>query len=337
MPVQYFAQKHPEYDFFWNWEMDIRYTGHWYKLFESIREWARDQPRKGLWERSGRFYLPQIHGSWEDFKQMVRVQSEMTPEQQNRNKVVPGHKPNIPKAFQDAPPKIEKPIWGAVAPDDTLAYDTDPTPPTSYEKDKYSWGVGEEADLITLLPLFDPDGTDWILAKDVTGYNKTAGLPPRRTAILTASRLSARLLSTMHRETALQRHSMFAEMWPASCALHHGFKAVYAPHPMFIDRNWPPTYLASVLNAGSNGATGGSRKTVFGDPMQHNLRGVTWYYNSGFAGNLYRRWLGYRVDGGGGEEEEMVGEGRMCLPPMLIHPVKEVQLVVEEVMEEEDG
>jgi len=30
MPMQYFAYQHPEYDFFWNWEMDIRNTGHWY-------------------------------------------------------------------------------------------------------------------------------------------------------------------------------------------------------------------------------------------------------------------------------------------------------------------
>jgi hypothetical protein len=39
--------------------------------------------------------------------------------------------------------------------------------------------------------------------------------------------------------------------------------------------------------------------------------------------------VGYRVDNDGGEEEELVGEGRMCLPPMLLHPVKQVDLVFE--------
>ncbi|KAL8956011.1 MAG: hypothetical protein Q9183_006450, partial [Haloplaca sp. 2 TL-2023] len=77
MPVQYFSHQHPEYDFVWNWEMDVRYTGHWYHFFDRVRRWTKAQPRKGLWERSGRFYIPSVHGSWEDFKQMVRVQTEM--------------------------------------------------------------------------------------------------------------------------------------------------------------------------------------------------------------------------------------------------------------------
>ena len=330
MPLQYFAHTHPEYDYFWNWEMDIRYTGHWYHLFDKVREWAKNQPRKGLWERNGRFYVPSVHGSWEDFKQMVRVRSEMGTESLNNKWYGLMGKHGKGEAVQ---PKAEKPVWGPLAPEDVERFDTDPSPPTIYEKDKYTWGVGEEADLITFNPMFDPAGTTWILAEDVTGYNNTQGLPPRRTAIITASRLSKRLLDTMHKEVALQRHTMFSEMWPASCALHHGLKAVYVPHPVYIDRNWPTPYLASVMNGGRNGAAGGARTSVFGD-REHNFRGTTWYYNAGFAPNLWRRWLGYRVDNLGGEEEEMAGEGRMCLPGMLLHPVKGVELVVEGLGEE---
>ncbi|MCJ1399482.1 hypothetical protein MMC11_002684 [Xylographa trunciseda] len=331
MPIQYFAYKHPEYDYFWNWEMDVRYTGHWYHLFDSLRKWAQAQPRKGLWERNARFYIPDVHGSWEDFKQMVRVQSEIGT--QSSNNLWASKKPS---QGQGAPAesKIELPVWGPLAPEDVYQPENDPVPPTSYEKDKYTWGVGEEADLITLNPMFDPDETPWILAEDVTGYNTTEKFPPRRTAVITASRLSKKLLTTMHKEVALQRHTMFSEMWPASCALHHGLKAVYVPHPVFIDRNWPTKYLASVMNGGKNGASGGSRTSVFGDSRQHNFRGTTWYYNAGFSGNLWRRWLGYRVDNDGGEEEELAGEGRMCLPGVLLHPVKSVELVIEGVRAE---
>lgn len=345
MALQYFAHKHPEYDYFWNWEMDARYTGHWYHLFDTVSKWARAQPRKGLWERDGRFYVPSVHGSWEDFKQMARVQSEMAPPNPNSN-VWAGAKPGPPAQGPGSPtrPTAELPVWGPLPPPDAsadgetpVAETEDPTPPTSYERDKYTWGVGEEADLITFNPIFDPAGTTWILAEDVTGYNTTLGSPPRRTAIITASRLSARLLRTMHTEVALRRHTMFSEMWPASVALHHGLKAVYAPHPVFIDRRWPPPYLNSVFNAGKNGASGGARASVFGD-REHNFRGTTWYYNAGFAPNLWKRWLGYRVDNNGGEEEEMAGEGRVCLPGMLLHPVKGVELVVEGVREEgEEG
>ncbi|TVY48181.1 hypothetical protein LOCC1_G002460 [Lachnellula occidentalis] len=348
MAMQHFAHKHPEYEFFWHWELDIRFTGHYYNLFSQLDSWTKAQPRKGLWERNGRFYLPSVHGSWEDFKQMVRVQVEMgTKSVEDIWSGIPGAK-NAPQ-----PPKGEKSIWGPERPkgsDDWFEIDNDPQPPTSYDKDKYTWGVNEDADLITFNPMFDPEGTSWLLGEDITGYNETEGLPPRRASIVTASRMSKRLLDTMHRETAFKKHHAFSEMWGPTVALQHGYKAVYAPHPMYVDREWPTAYLAGVLNSGKNGATGASRSSVFGE-REHNLRGMTWYYNSGFAPNLWKRWFGLRVNNDGGEEFELTadegkdgqgvsgargGEGRMCLPPMLIHPVKGLELPVEELVEEKD-
>lgn len=343
--LQYFAHNHPEYDFFWNWEMDVRYTGHFYDLFSKIEKWSKEQPRKGLWERNSRFYIPAEHGTWEDFKHMVRVQTEIGAESPN----------NIWSSLNDPKqtakgPTPDKPIWGPerpLDPSDWFEVENDPVPPISYAKDKYEWGVDEDADLITLNPIFDPEGTTWGLAKDVTGYNTTRGFPPRRAAITTTSRISRRLLSTMHRETALARHHAFPETWPATTALHHGYKAVFAPHPMFIDREWPVSYLAATMNAGHNGATGGARTSVFGD-REHNMLGTTWYYNALFSGNLWRRWVGLKSDNEGGEQFEIQGkgrqaegkngipgmkggEGRMCLPPMLLHPVKKVELPVESI------
>jgi hypothetical protein len=322
LPLQWFAHNHPEYAFFWNWEMDVRYTGHWHKLFSALSNFADAQPRKGLWERNARYYVPSIHGSWEDFVHTSRVQSEM-PAPQTNSKWANAGPPDA-----EAPPTEEPPVWGPLASDDTTPLDTDPLPPKAADKE---WGLGEAADLITLNPIFDPARTSWVLAEDVTGYNTSDSFPPRRASIITTSRMSRRLLETMHVETAIHKHTMFSEMFPATMALHHGLKAVYAPHPVYIDRDWPTAYLAKVLNGGFNGAAGGSRTSVYGLALEHNLKGVSWYYNAGFPGNLWRRWLGRRVDGGGGEVEEVGGEGRMCLPPMLLHPVKDVDLVVEEV------
>ncbi|KAI9840882.1 MAG: hypothetical protein M1838_003869 [Thelocarpon superellum] len=327
LPVHWFAEQHPEYEYFWHWEMDARYTGHLYHLLDRVSSWSKEQPRKGLWERSGRFYVPSVHGSWDDFKQMVRVQSEYGTD--NANNIWSALAPNDAKG-PGVKSKHDDPIWGPVRPaDDEVAMDSDPVPPTSYDKDRYEWGVGEEADLISFNPMFDPDGTEWILSDDVTGYNTSQGMPPRRSATITTLRLSRRLLHTMHQETLLLRHSMFSEMWPASCALHHGLKAVYAPHPVYIDRDWPPTYLAAVFNGGRNGATGGARTSVFGG-RQHNFLGTTWFYNAGFAPNLWKRWLGFKINNDGGEEEEVANEGRMCLPGMLLHPIKDVRLVVQD-------
>lgn len=345
MAMQYFAYNHPEYEYFWQWEMDIRYTGHYLDLFTKMEQWAVQQPRKGLWERNGRFYLPAEHGTWEDFKQMARVQSEMgTPGPDNMWKGL-GNKQPKPLEYT----RGEKVIWGPVRPVDEKDWfepEKDPVVPRAYEHDKYQWGVGEEPDLITLNPMFDPEGTTWLLADDITGYNESEGIgkPPRRAQIITASRMSRRMLLTMHRETAFKKHHAFPEMWPATVALQHGYKAVYVPHPLYVDREWPTQYMAGVFNAGKNGATGGARTSVFGQ-REHNLQGLSWFYNSGFAPNLYRRWLGLKVNNDGGEEFEQVrdmskdestvgqmrgGEGRMCLPPMLLHPIKGVELPVEQ-------
>ncbi|EHA53728.1 hypothetical protein MCOR27_009884 [Pyricularia oryzae] len=355
MAMQYFAHSHPEYDYFWQWEMDIRYTGHHYDFFSKVEEWAQQQPRKGLWERNARFYMPAVHGSWEDFKQMARVQNEMgTTGPDNMWKNIPGSKNGGSKAGQDTT-KGEQTVWGPRRPmhqDDWLEDERDPEPPTSYERDKYKWGVGEEADLITLNPIFDPAGTTWLLSEDIAGYNETegAGKPPRRAAIIAASRMSRRLLVTMHRETALRKHHAFPEMWPATVALHHGYKAVYAPHPVYVDRHWPTELMGRIFNGGRNGASGGARTSVFGQ-REHNTRGLSWFYNSGFGPNLYRRWLGLKVNNDGGADFETEedgtkagegdvgqmrgGEGRMCLPPMLIHPIKDVDLPTDKNLDEE--
>lgn len=352
MAMQHFASNHPEYEHFWQWEMDIRYTGHYYDLLTKMERWAKEQPRKGLWERNARFYMPDVHGTWDDFKQMSRVQTEQgtTGAHNIWDKAPLGAGP---KSATDNRKLGEESVWGPQRPlseGDWFEYENDPKPPTSYERDKYTWGVGEEAELITMSPIFDPEGTSWGLADDITGYNETAGngKPPRRAQIITASRMSRRLLLQMHRETAFKKHHAFPEMWPATVALHHGYKAVYAPHPVYVDREWPTEYMARILNGGRNGASGGSRTSVFGD-REHNMRGLTWFYNAGFAGNLYRRWLGLRVNNDGGEEFELTpdmsqnetsvstmrgGEGRMCLPPMLLHPIKDMELPVEQEVSE---
>jgi hypothetical protein len=339
MPVTYFAHQHPEFEYFWNWEMDVRYTGHYYHLFEQVSKWTAAQPRKGLWERNSRFYVPSVHGPWEDFKHMVRVQTEHgTNNQANRWS---SHLPPNPHVPETKVQKPEKPIWGPDLPQDYPDIEIDEAlkPPHELFEDTpgHEWGVNEPADLIVFNPLFDPDQTNWLLANDVTGYDKTNGLPPRRAAINTSGRLSRRLLETMHREQTQFRHTMFTEMWPATVALHHGHKAVYAPHPVFVDRKWPTQYLAAIFNNGRNGASGGGKMSIFGEERQHNFLGTTWYYNAGFAPNLWKRWLGYKVDNDGGEEEEMAGEGRMCLPAMLLHPVKQVDLVQERMDSGLDG
>lgn len=353
LPVLHFAVEHPEFEYVWHWHMDARYSGHWFRLVDRAAAWTRSQPRKGLWERGGRFYVPGVHGSWEDFGNLVHSQvecgSRVSPElceAVKRKDIKTSDKERL------LPPR-EKPVWGPVPlqPDDFVPMpDIDTYPSTSYESDGRTWGIGEEADLITFNPLFDPAGTSWPWRGDASGYNATVSAndpsyPPRRASVGTTSgRLSRRLLLAMHREaTDLtrspgHRHRLFSDMWPPTVALHHGLKAVFVPHPVWTERAWPSDYLDAVLNSGRNGAASCAQTAVLGGG-EHNFWGMTWFHHRAeFASKLWRRWLGASVSEGGsgsGSVRERVeraerAEGRMCLPAMLLYPVRDVRLAVED-------
>jgi hypothetical protein len=324
MALTWFAYQHPEYERFWQFEMDLRYTGHFYELLTKSSEWATAQPRKYLWERNARFYIPAEHGSWEDFSHMVRVQTEHGTASKSNMYAGMASDPEVPDSVKSQyAQRAENPVWGPLVPlHDVLDNTSSVIPPWEFAQDKNEWGVGEDADLIVFNPLFDPEGTDWLLANDMTGYN-TSSYIPRRAAVTTFGAYSRRLLVQMHREMAVAGKHMFTEMMPATVALHHGFKAVSVPHPMIMERQWPTPYLAKTFNGGRNGQSGGSRYSVFSHERENNFRTASWYYNSDFAQKLWKKWIGAEIHGGSEEEPE----GRMCLRSLLIHPVKQVDLV----------
>lgn len=290
-PLQWFSATHPEYDFIWNWEMDMRYSGHHYEFHNQVGEWAKQQPRRGLWERNTKMWIPSYHGSWTNFTKFV---DEETME------------------------RGENPVWGPVSfpTEHKLASPPETKPPTSWLKDDYKWGVGEEADLITFDPIFDPGKSNWVFRDDITGFSLALPIPPRRCAIVTVSRLSKRLLNIMHKETYSEKHSAFPEMWPPTVAFHHGLKAVYIPHPVYFDRKWPLEYLDKTFNYPKQ-----VWESVFGWG-EHNFIGSSFYFNAGFSGALWRRWLGERENDEGGHVDEQNGTGRLCSRSILHHPVK---------------
>ena len=295
LSVQKFMQEFREFSFVWNWEMDARITGHAYDMLQKLGHFAQKQPRKGLWERSERFYIPDYHGDYDtDFRRNVEAMSRKSP------------------------------VWGA--PNLPFISPIGPTPPTpSPEDDNYKWGVGEDADLITLSPLFDPKGTGWVLGDQVWSYsdeNHTSDSLPRRGAIVTQCRLSRKLVDIMHVENLRGNH-VGSEMAPGTVSLLHGLKAVYAPMPVFMDRPWSPSRLARWFNNGPRGGSSGGPDSAMGWGREGRFRGTTWYYRADPPQRMYNNWVGFEDNGIGGLEWEM-GHGRPCLPAMFLHPVKDV-------------
>ncbi|KAG5976488.1 hypothetical protein E4U55_007322 [Claviceps digitariae] len=291
LSVQKFSQDHPQFEFIWNWEMDFRSIGHHYDFLEGLASFAKKQPRKYLWERNERFYIPSHHGDYDTtFRKTVA--------EAHGNESVWG------------PPKV--PFINPVG----------PKPPRSFEEDDYQWGVGEEADLITLGPMFNPVDSQWIIHNHIWGYHdadhQTTDLP-RRTTIVTQARLSKRLLAIMHVESLRGNH-VASEMTTQTVALLHGLKAVFAPHPVFMDRDWKGSFLQKWFNPGPDGECGG-RGSPMGWGRERRFQGVTWYYRAEPPNRLYNNWMGWSdFDIGGPEWEEE--HGRPCLPSVLLHPIK---------------
>ncbi|KAL2758182.1 hypothetical protein ACRALDRAFT_2040434 [Sodiomyces alcalophilus JCM 7366] len=295
LSVQKFSMEFPEYDFVWNWEMDARFTGHHYDFLEKLHAFAKKQPRRGLWERNERYYIPSYHGDYDhDFRNDVETRT---------------------KGQQ---------VWGP--PYLPFITPVGPKPPVARpEQDNYSWGVNEDADLITIGPIFDPVGSNWVIRDHIWGYsdeNHDKLDLPRRTTIVTQSRVSKHLLNIMHVENLRGNH-VASEMTPQTVALLHGMKTVFAPQPVWFDRPWNGTFLAKWFNPGPRGASGGE-----GSPMgwgrERRYQGSTWYYRAEAPPRLYNNWIGYYDTGIGGPEWEEQ-HGRPCLPPMMIHPIKEVR------------
>jgi hypothetical protein len=325
MSVQWFSQQHPEFDYIWNWEMDVRYIGNHFHFLDRIADFALRQPRKYLWERNARYYIPSFHGkSYSTFVKDTHA---------------------IIANASDAG-LIPAPVWGPM-PYKSEQNPSGPIPPHSIEEDDFEWGVGEEADLITLLPIWDPTNTSWTMRNKIWNFNEGVHPVfndehpthdeffdpkekeiPRRAFINTVLRLSKKLLDAMHEENLAGR-TMQAEMWPTTVALHHGLKDVYAPHPFYSAVRWPARYADAVFNAddGTPGRWGQGSDSVYNQDREVNFRPFSWYYHARFPRILYRRWMGWTAEDGlggfgGAEWEEQEYGGRMCLPQMLLHPVK---------------
>lgn len=295
LSIQKFMQEFREFSFVWNWEMDARITGHAYDMLQKLSHFAKKQPRKGLWERNERYYIPDYHGDYDtNFRHSVEAMSS------------------------------KNPVWGA--PNLTFINPIGPVPPVpSPNDDNYEWGTDEDADLITLSPLFNPRGSGWVLGNQVWNYNDenhTSDSLPRRGAIVTQCRLSRELLDIMHVENLRGNH-VGSEMAPGTVSLLHGLKAVYAPMPIFTDRPWSANQLARWFNNGPRGGSSGGPDSAMGWGREGRFRGTTWYYRADPPQRMYNNWVGYEDNGIGGLEWEM-GHGRPCLPAMFLHPVKDV-------------
>lgn len=117
-------------------------------------------------------------------------------------------------------------IWGPHA---YAKFYVDPQGPKAPVKRNDVWGMGEEAELITLSPLIDLVNTKWTYESTVHGFEPPLYLP-RRMAIVSMTRTSRRLLHLISQEQQKSGAWVVSESTPETWSLLHGLKAVYVPH-----------------------------------------------------------------------------------------------------------
>ncbi|KAJ5503819.1 hypothetical protein N7463_006693 [Penicillium fimorum] len=295
-PTQIFSRLHPQYDYIWQFEMDSRYTGHMYDLLHKATEFAKQQPRKYLWERNSHFYIPAVHGTWEEFRK--KVDQEML-----------GHDNGT--------------VWGPQPAEGIDIKGQAIMPPVPHPANETgTWGVGEEADLITWLPHFNPVGTDWPFRDRVFNFPQDQETP-RWTAVVAMSRISARLLGLVHNDKVKSGVGLASEMSPISWALYYGLKAVQVPQPVYHDTKWDPEELNRRANPGEPGKVNAGLDSIWSWAKHDDiLYNTTFMFDSKFSERLYRAWMGYDS-----AKEWEKGNPRLCLPPIFLHPVKNVESV----------
>lgn len=273
--LQIFSHQFPHFTHFWQLEMDLRFTGHIYDSLENAVAFAELQPRRNLWERNGRFYIPELHnGSYDAFT----------------------------KAVDDDIGDLG--VWGPIV--TTNFMPKGPKPPPRSEKD---WGVNEDADIISLFPDIDPIGTDWIYETMIHGF--TDGLAtPRRASFVSITRSSRRLLQLVSEAQRESGQWLASEATLETLALLHGLKAVTIPHRIMFANNWTVQQFVENIDRGPprNKAGGygiSSSYTTHGWVPGPWSQSSYWFAHND-ADNQWRTYLG--------------GD---CLPPLLLHPVKD--------------
>lgn len=311
-PLQLFSIMNSDFVFVWQFELDVRYTGNWYNLLENAESWARKQPRKLQFERAAKFYIPSYHGSYANFSDSIEAANP------DGGVWGPVRSGAVPKPLGPRPPKA------------TAA------------QDDYAWGVGEEADVISVSPIIDLNHTELFKKNTISGFPEGQD-PPRRSLMVTpVVRLSSHLLQIMHDIQRDQGMDIRSEMFAHTMALLHGLKVAHFPIPQYLDHQGEvggPGEADRLFNmVGPNGTF-----TDFAaqDMIKMRARSTFWWRLEfdQYPQTLYRRWYGLEGKAPAVQEIDPNSHkdtpypypagldkvGRLCLPGMLLHPVKGVK------------
>lgn len=304
-PLQLFALHYPEFDHYWQLELDQRFMGDAGRFLNALSAFARNEPRKQALERATYAFSEEVHGTYLDLTAQV-----------------------------DAANRGRTRAWGPVRVPDVDPIGP-PPPVARAEDDDFSWGVGEDADVVVTSMCADVLQSNWSF-RDYTEGLRNGAKTPRwfcPPAVMRASRV---LLLAVHQAQHEQGLSVPSEAVLPSFALWHGLKLSYPPAPAYMR-----PHEAGREDFGDDWQRDAARwlatttRPWFGDDPRHSPdglshanpqsfadRGLTWWWTAEWPRKIMDVWLA------GDAADAMMPAmlraegGRVYMPNLAMHPVK---------------
>ena len=270
-PMQLFATFYPEYDHYWQIEMDTRFTGRVDDMLRSFSDFGKMQPYKQSRERASWTYMPEAHGSYEEFSAKI-----------------------------DQSLKGGAMVWGPTPKESVGKFVTPigPEPPVPDAKDdNFEWRVGEDPHLLLLERVVDPALFEpgFIFRDWFRGFEKET---PRLHSPNAQCRISRELLHQVHAAQVNYGVRLPGESTMPSFALWNGLQIVQVPMPKYLFRPRDTRELGYIHNGGKlNRLPHGIANAIdvyYRGSVNFYARPNTFNYKSSLSGSAFQRWM----DGG---------------------------------------
>jgi hypothetical protein len=304
-PLQLFALHYPEFDHYWQIEMDQRFLGDAGEYLDSVSAFARYEPRKQSLERASFLYSETAHGSYANFTRAV-----------------------------DAANHGKSRAWGPIHIPDVQPIGPEPHI-ANPKDDDYWWGVGEDADVIVTSFCADVLESKWAWQMYIKGFRE-GFFTPRWCCPPAIMRGSRALLLTVHEAQLEDGLSVPSEAVFPSFALWHGLKLSFPPQPVYMSpersdergHNDETSRVASEWLDKSHTPWFGHDPatsldgTAHANPSSKANRGLSWWWTSTYTREIMDVWLNNGIVGEDVPDMLVVQDGVVYAPNMAMHPVK---------------
>ncbi|KAK1833387.1 hypothetical protein QBC39DRAFT_254628 [Podospora conica] len=296
-PMQLLALHYPEFDHFWQLELDMRFTGHAGRYLSALAASARSEPRKQALERSTFMHMQSRVPSALAFHAAV-------------NTTCAG------SSFAWGPVRV--PELAPIGPAPPVA---DPV------RENFEWGVGEDADVIVTSFCNNASAADSWVFRDWIGGLRAGIQTPRFFCPPAVTRTSRALMLVAHQAQVERAVRVPSEATPPSFAVWHGLKLSFPQGPVFFRREEDDEYVEGWWKGGpAAGRKGGLGPVSLEHPSGD---GLSFWWGGDWPRKIYDAWQGYEdlgKDDRGAEEKwpwvlRREG-GTVYAPNMMVHPMK---------------